>query len=150
MIVAMTMTTTNTDTEAFWNIVLGHQQLSEGERIQRIERGIDATLLGAISRSLQLTKQETADIAHTRPASLARLQRDGGRLNSGGSERIDRLLMVAQHALEVFESRDATIKWLSSSNFSLGGDSPAMHCRTELGGRQVRRLLNAMEWGAPA
>ena len=150
MIVAMTMTTTNTDTDAFWNIVLGHQQLSEGERIQRIERGIDATLMGAISRSLQLTKQETADMANTRPATLARLERDGGRLNSGGSERIDRLLVVAQHAFEVLETQDAAIKWLSSGNFSLGGESPAMHCCTGLGGRQVRRLLNAIEWGVQA
>ncbi|ONM42769.1 hypothetical protein BXT89_16300 [Halopseudomonas pachastrellae] len=150
MIVAMTMTTTSTDTEAFWDIVLGHQQLSERERIQRIERGIDATLVGAISRSLQLTKQETADMANTRPATLARLERDGGRLNSGGSERIDRLLVVAQHAFEVLETRDAAIKWLSSSNLSLGGESPTSHCRTELGGRQVRRLLNAIEWGAQA
>ena len=150
MIVAMTMTTTSTDTEAFWDIVLGHQQLSERERIQRIERGIDATLVGAISRSLQLTKQETADMANTRPATLARLERDGGRLNSGGSERIDRLLVVAQHAFEVLETQDAAIKWLSSGNFSLGGESPAMHCCTGLGGRQVRRLLNAIEWGVQA
>jgi putative toxin-antitoxin system antitoxin component (TIGR02293 family) len=150
MIVAMTMTTTNTDTDAFWNIVLGHQQLSEGERIQRIERGIDATLMGAISRSLQLTGQEASDMAHTGPATLARLERGGGRLNSGGSERIDRLLVAAQHAFEVFENRDTATKWLSSSNFSLGGESPAMHCCTELGGRQVRRLLNAIEWGAQA
>lgn len=136
-------------TEAFWNLALEHQQLSERDRIQRIEHGLDASVMSVMRQLLKLSEQAAADIANTRKATLARLQRDGRSLNSGGSERIDRILVTAQQALEVFEDRDAVITWLSSSNLSLGGESPVMHCCTGLGGRQVRRLLTGIEWGAP-
>ena len=58
--------------------------------------------------------------------------------------------MVCQLAEEVFESRLAAADWMSRANRSLGGQAPIMLCETEIGAKQVRRVLNALDWGGAA
>lgn len=53
-------------------------------------------------------------------------------------------------AQEVFESRDAAAKWMSKSNKSLGISAPIILCETEIGAKQVCRVLQALEWGGAA
>ena len=50
-------------------------------------------------------------------------------------------------AEDVFEDKEAASTWMSTPNDSLGGVTPLSLCETELGARQVRRVLNAIEWG---
>ena len=52
------------------------------------------------------------------------------------SERLDRLVEV--------------ITWLKAPHPLLHQSSPLQHCRTAIGAGQVRRLLQALEQGAPA
>ena len=53
-------------------------------------------------------------------------------------------------AQEVFEDETAALLWMSSPNQALDGNSPAIHCKTAAGVQQVRRILNALEYGGAA
>lgn len=64
------------------------------------------------------------------------------------SERLDRLAQVAVLAEDVFEDKEAAIVWMSTPNDALGGVTPLSLCGTELGARQLRRVLHAIEWGS--
>jgi putative toxin-antitoxin system antitoxin component (TIGR02293 family) len=131
----------------FWNLALEQHELSERERIQRIEKGLDSAVVKTIGQALMLSKRSAAELANTSESTLARLQRNGGRLNAGGSERIDRVLALAKQAIDVIEDPETAIAWLSTGNLFLGGASPVMLCCTDLGGHQARRLLTGIEWG---
>lgn len=72
------------------------------------------------------------------------------KLDSVASERLDRIAAVYALGEDVFESREAAAQWMSKPNKALGGDTPIMLCATEIGAKQVRRVLQALEWGGAA
>ena len=74
-------------------------------------------------------------------------KKDEKPLDSVASERLDRLASIAILAEDLFEDEQKATRWLTAPNDALGGNSPVMHCETEIGAKQVRRVLNALEWG---
>ena len=63
------------------------------------------------------------------------------------SERLDRIAEITHQAVAVFESEEQAVAWMSRPNDALGVMTPVMLCQTEIGARQVRRVLAALEWG---
>lgn len=57
------------------------------------------------------------------------------------------IAQVTSIAESLFEDKEAAERWMSTPNIALGGDIPSRHARTELGAQNVRRVLNAIEWG---
>lgn len=80
---------------------------------------------------------------------MARRARDQVPLDLVASERVDRLVEVIGLAYGVFEQPASTEAWLKSPHPLLHQISPLQHCRTAIGAGQVRRLLQALEQGAP-
>ncbi|MBJ7545256.1 DUF2384 domain-containing protein [Pseudomonas sp. OA3] len=63
------------------------------------------------------------------------------------TERLHRIAAISLLAEEVFESSEVAAKWMGQPNRALGGKTPTELCDTEAGAAQVRRILQAMEWG---
>jgi putative toxin-antitoxin system antitoxin component (TIGR02293 family) len=82
-------------------------------------------------------------------ATLARRVRQVAPLELVPSERLDRLIDVISLAYAVFEDPTSTEAWLKAPHPLLQQASPLQHCRTAIGATQVRRLLQAIEQGAP-
>lgn len=57
---------------------------------------------------------------------------------------------VARQAQKVFEDRDAAAQRMIRPNRSLDGKAPILLCETEMGAKQVRRVLYALEAGGVA
>lgn len=71
-------------------------------------------------------------------------------LDSVASERMDRIASVSHQAEKVFEDRNAAAQWMSRPNQALDGKKPILLCETEIGAKQVRRVLHALEAGGVA
>jgi putative toxin-antitoxin system antitoxin component (TIGR02293 family) len=80
---------------------------------------------------------------------MARRSREQAALDLVASERLDRLVEVVSLAYGVFEQPGSTEAWLKAPHPLLHLASPLQHCRTAIGAGQVRRLLQALEQGAP-
>ena len=134
----------------FW--VLAHEvsKLSEGERMIRISSGFDPNWLIATRDVFFLQKKDIAGLAHISTATLDRRLKSDQPLDPVASERLDRLAQLAVMAEDVFEDKQVATDWLSKANDALGGKTPIALCETELGARQVRRVLHAIEWGGVA
>ena len=64
------------------------------------------------------------------------------------SEQSDeQLATVRKLAQAVFENHDAAQEWLVTPNKALNGSTPLALCATAKGAQQVRRVLNAIEFG---
>lgn len=82
-------------------------------------------------------------------ATTARRVRGQAALDLVASERLDRLVEVISLAYGVFEQPSSKEVWLKTPHPLLHQASPLQHCRTAIGVGQVRRLLQALEQGAP-
>ena len=135
---------------AFWAFSAGREKLSEAERLQQIRDGFAADLVQAVKATFALPERSLEILLNASISTLERRRRERKVLDPVASERLDRIAMVCQLAEDVFESRQAAAEWMSRANRSLGGQAPIMLCETEIGAKQVRRVLNALDWGGAA
>lgn len=135
---------------AFWDFSAGREKLSEAERLQQIREGFAADLVQPVKATFSLPERSLEILLNASISTLERRRRERKVLDPVASERLDRIAMVCQLAEEVFESRLAAADWMSRANRSLGGQAPIMLCETEIGAKQVRRVLNALDWGGAA
>lgn len=135
---------------AFWDFSAGRDNLNEAERLQQIRTGFTADLAQAVKAAFVLPEGSLERLLNASTSTLERRRREHKNLDPVASERLDRIATVCQLAEEVFESRQEAANWMSRPNGALGGQVPVMLCETEIGARQVRRVLNALDWGGAA
>ena len=89
----------------------------------------------SISASLSLPKR-----------TLARRKKQA-RLSADESDRLLRLARVAASAVDVFGDAHNASAWLRKPNRALGNASPLSRMDTDVGVRQVERVLGRIEHG---
>lgn len=134
----------------FWEFSSGRIGLSESERLVQIRAGFSASLFQAIRITFGLPERSLETLLNASISTLERRRREDKNLDLVASERLDRIGSVCHLAEDVFESREEAVSWMSRPNRALGGQAPVMLCETEIGARQVRRVLHAIEWGGAA
>ncbi|WP_223434230.1 MULTISPECIES: antitoxin Xre/MbcA/ParS toxin-binding domain-containing protein [unclassified Pseudomonas] len=132
---------------AFWDFSANLDLLKESERLLQIKAGLSAQLFQAVRLTFDLKERSLETLLSASISTLRRRWRDQKPLDRTASERIDRIAVVCRLAEEVFESRVIAACWMSKPNKALGGEEPIMVCVTEIGGQQVRRVLQTLEWG---
>lgn len=98
-------------------------------------------------RTFNLQEHAFAVLLNISMATFERRVREQRTLGTAASERLDRIATVSHLAEKVFENRDAAVQWMARPNKAIGGSLPIMLCETEIGARQVRRALHALDSG---
>jgi putative toxin-antitoxin system antitoxin component (TIGR02293 family) len=135
--------------QSFWQQAAALGGLDEQQRLEAIERGWSSSWLAALRQNLHLKPSELEPLVALSEATMARRSREQAALDLVASERLDRLMEVVTLAYAVFEHPASTEAWLKTPHPLLHLASPLQHCRTAIGAGQVRRLLQALEQGAP-
>lgn len=131
----------------FWKMVEKRTHMNELERVKSIRSGLSSDAAHVAKDTFQLTARAISELLGLSVATYERRRKDDRPLDPSASERLDRIIEVAKLTEEVFENRAEATRWLSTPNEALGGATPLLHCDTEIGARQVRRILHALEWG---
>ena len=134
----------------FWDFSANRDLLNESQRLLQIKQGVSAQLVQALRMTFNLHERSVATLLNASISTLERRMREQKPLDSVASERLDRIAAVSHLAEAVFESREAAAQWMSKPNKALGGSTPILLCETEIGAKQVRRVLQALEWGGVA
>jgi putative toxin-antitoxin system antitoxin component (TIGR02293 family) len=87
-----------------------------------------------------------ARIINTSTSTLA-VRKKTGVFSFSESERLFRIRRIYNRAMEIFEDRELTKKWLKEPNWQLGGTAPIDFIDTEIGAREVENLLGRLEHG---
>ncbi len=135
--------------QSFWQRATELGGLDEQQRLAAIEQGWSSSWLAALRQNLHLKPSELEPLVALSEATMARRTREQAALDLVASERLDRLMEVVSLAYGVFEQPGSTEAWLKAPHPLLHQASPLRHCRTAIGAGQVRRLLQALEQGAP-
>ncbi|UBM23552.1 DUF2384 domain-containing protein [Pseudomonas sp. p1(2021b)] len=131
----------------FWGYSQAHDQLTEAQRLVQIRDGLPAKLYQEVKRLFSLPEKQLAALFNASISTLERRVRDNQPLDAVASERLDRIAEITHQAVAVFEGEAPAVAWMSRPNDALGGMAPVMLCETEIGAKQVRRALVALEWG---
>jgi putative toxin-antitoxin system antitoxin component (TIGR02293 family) len=100
-----------------------------------------------LKNHLGVTSQELADAALITHRTLAR-RKKAGRFGADESDRLVRLSRVFARAIELFEGDvEGARSWLMRPVLGLGNAIPFEMARTEVGAREVERLIHQLEHG---
>ena len=128
---------------------LGAELRTLGDLAEAVERGLPRTVVRALAssaapdRDAELRRRIAALVAS--PATLKR----SARLSPAASERAERLARVAALARQALGDEDEAKAWLTESHPLFGDRPPIEVAATDLGARQVERVLLNIEYGLP-
>ena len=122
-------------------------QLPNMEKIKQIRQGFDAVMLKTVGEYFNLPEIRVLNLMGVPKTTAHRLMKKHERLNQNDSERLYRVAMVTQMAVEVFCSDENAKEWLTKPNFALQNEAPLDMLDTEPGAEIVKRILNAIETG---
>lgn len=126
--------------------VLGRAVRDRGTLIELIGSGLPVAALDSLSAHL--------DVDATNGTSLKRVvqfrRRSSARLGKAEGERAERVARLFAMSIQAFGDEAGGRAFILTPHDRLAGKAPLDMCSTELGGREVESLLNAIVYGLPA
>jgi putative toxin-antitoxin system antitoxin component (TIGR02293 family) len=122
-------------------------ELDTWRAIQLIQNRLPARFLNQAARYLRVAPQQLATALSIR-RTLSHPTSDPNRpLNQVETERLVRLADITRLAVTAFGDSTAATKWLLAPNIALAGESPLAMAATDIGAREVRRVISAVTYG---
>lgn len=126
---------------------LGVQLNTVGELAAAVAQGLPKTVIGELATRAGHDSESRRRIAAlvVSPATYKRSKQ----LSPAASERAERLARVTALAQQALGSDDQARAWLGERHVLLGDQPPIEVAATDLGARQVERILLNIEHGLP-
>ena len=127
--------------------LLGLRSCDTAALMKRLDDGISYAAFERLKRKLGVSSKELADAVLITQRTVARRKRTG-RMQPDESDRLVRLARVFSRAIELYVGNVETARaWMMRPNRALGGVSPFEMARTEVGAREVEKLIHQIEHG---
>lgn len=120
------------------------KKFSELEMMDHIrQEGLPVTVLSTLSKEMTLSKDRVCEVLGLSSRTISRRTQ----LKKEEADKLYRLARLFTLAINVLEKKDHAIKWLNTSKRALGDQIPLTLMDTEIGAREVEKLLNRIEYG---
>jgi len=116
--------------------------------VEDVRRGLPVESVLELARALRVTSATFQRCLGLSKQTYAR-RRVAGRLSAPESDRVVRYADLLRRAVALLGDEESAALWLSTPASALGGETPLDHATTELGGRNVARLIGRLEHGIP-
>jgi putative toxin-antitoxin system antitoxin component (TIGR02293 family) len=128
-------------------ILLGLDTFDPPDLLRAVKRGFSYRTFERFRRNTALPVERMTDLVDIPRRTLTRRKREG-RFLPDESDRLLRASRLFGRTLELFEGdRDAATEWLMTAQAALGGAAPLDLARTEVGAREVERLVGRLDHG---
>ena len=114
--------------------------------VDLVRAGLPLTGFMQLAKLLQLTQQELSDVLKINPRTLNR-RKKGQLLHQEESDKLYRLARIYLLSLEVLENEEMAVEWLKKPKIALNRQIPLALIDTDVGTREVERLLNQLKYG---
>lgn len=112
----------------------------------KVQAGVHFSRVRAFLRRSGMTEAQLAVAASIAPRTWERRKADG-RFAADESDRVARVVRLHDLARKLLGSPAAATEWLLAPSLALGEERPLHAARSEMGGREVERVLLALEEG---
>jgi putative toxin-antitoxin system antitoxin component (TIGR02293 family) len=119
-------------------------------QLEEINRGASACDLIGAAEVLQVPRERLYELLGLSISTAKRKVASNVKLDPCVTERLMQIGGVEKLAEDVFGDRDRASEWLKTNNISLGDVAPLSLLGTEIGRREVLRILNAIAYGGAA
>jgi len=117
-----------------------------GKLIELLKAGLPVREIEDLRSHLDLPMEKLAPMLGISKATFHR-RKLAGRLDAAESDRVVRYARLLGRAAFVMESIERGRLWFSSPQVGLGGAVPLEYAETEVGAREVEKLLGRIEHG---
>jgi putative toxin-antitoxin system antitoxin component (TIGR02293 family) len=129
-----------------YTVLLGLEYFDLPNVLKAVEKGFTFSTFERLMRNMAVPSDRLAEIVGIPRRTLARRKIET-RFTAEESERLLRGARVFAMTLRLFDGdRDAAVEWLLTLQIALG-EAPADLLHTEVGARDVERVIGALEHG---
>jgi putative toxin-antitoxin system antitoxin component (TIGR02293 family) len=114
--------------------------------IRRIQKGFPFRELQMLQNTIDMPLEQLAAKLLISRSTLQR-RKTAGRLSPDESDKVVRFSRLLTQATELFGTIDKARAWLKHPQRGLGGAIPLDYAETELGAREVEKLLGRISYG---
>lgn len=117
------------------------------ELAERIKSGLSFKTFERLTKTTGLSPEALREAIRISPRTMTR-RRTENRLSLEESDRLVTVSRVLVMAINLFEGDIAgAVKWLTTPNRALGGETPIATAATETGSREVENIIGRLEYG---
>ena len=128
-------------------VLLGLSTFDARDLVRSVSRGLSYRVLDRLLLNVGVSFEQLMGITDIPRRTLTRRKQEG-RLTPEESDRVLRASRLFGMALRLFEgNREASLEWLARPQAALGGATPWELAKTELGAREVEKLIQRLEHG---
>ena len=127
--------------------LLGIKTADNLKLAERVEAGFSFDALERLGKTTGLPLERLRVAVRITPRTLTRRKKEK-KLSPEESDRLVSVSRLLAQTFELFEgNEEAGIRWFTSPNRALGGQSPLEVAATETGTREVENLIGRLEYG---
>ena len=119
---------------------------NRSEMIAAIKEGLPVAAFDALKNAMGISEHALASVTKIAIHTLIRRKKEG-RLHIDESERLLRIGLLYDRAVEVLGGQEVARQWFVTPLTALGSVSPLDYADTEPGAREVEDLLGHIEYG---
>jgi putative toxin-antitoxin system antitoxin component (TIGR02293 family) len=119
-------------------------------QISEIRKGAPASNLIGMAEALRVPRERVYHLIGLSSSTAKRKLARDETLDPLMTERLIRLGAIERLAEDTFGDAELASAWLQTGNLGLGNETPLSLLDTEVGCREVSRVLNAIAYGAAA
>ena len=128
-------------------ILIGLEMFEPLDLLRAVKKGLPYRTFERFRRNTSLSFERVSDLIDIPRRTMTRRKREG-RFLPDESDRLLRASRLFGKTLELFEGdRDAATEWLTTAQLALGGAVPLDLANSEVGSREVERLVGRLEHG---
>ena len=127
--------------------VIGIKVKNSVDLVKHVEAGLSFTAVEALQDQMKLASKEMAKLLDIKFRTFVR-RKEAGRLQSAESDRVLRTSRLFARSKDLFDGDEQAARmWLMSPNRALGGATPLEIAKTEVGAREVEKIIGRLEHG---
>jgi putative toxin-antitoxin system antitoxin component (TIGR02293 family) len=128
-------------------VLLGLETFAVQDLLKTVEKGLAYRTFERLQRNTDLPLESLLRLVDIPRRTLTRRKREG-RFLADESDRLLRAARLLGRTLELFEGdRQAATDWLTTAQPALGSATPLALAMTDVGVREVERLIHRLEHG---
>jgi putative toxin-antitoxin system antitoxin component (TIGR02293 family) len=141
------LTSTAGDSRHDYTKLIGVKVKNPVELVRHVEKGLAFTTVEALQQQMDLATKEMARLLDIKFRTFLR-RKEAGRLQPAESDRVLRASRLFARAQDLFDGdQEAARGWLMKPQRALGGAIPLEIAKTEVGAREVERIIGRLEHG---
>ena len=127
--------------------MIGVKAKNPVDLVKHVEKGLAFSAVEALQEQMNLATKEIARLLDIKFRTFLR-RKEAGRLQPAESDRVLRTSRLFARAQDLFDGdREAARGWLMTPQRALGGAIPLEIAKTEVGAREVEKIIGRLEQG---